>query len=91
MSLSFGVSNGNKPVSKTITVTVTDLSGADRTLDVSGGSSHLTFPTTVHVEDGTATFDVTLNARGAHTVEGDLVLEGDGEEFLVPFYYSTGN
>jgi subtilisin family serine protease len=91
MSLSFGVSKGNKPVSKTISVTVKDLSGADRTLAVSGGSSHLSFPSTVEVQDGTANFDVTLRARGAHTVEGDLVLTGDGEEFLVPFYYSTGN
>lgn len=92
MSLSFGVSNGNKPVSRTITVTVKNLSSTARTLSLSGGSQHLSFPATVELPaDGTATFDVDLTARRSGPVEGDIVITDGTETYLVPFYYSTGS
>ncbi|RIK15490.1 MAG: hypothetical protein DCC50_07935 [Acidobacteria bacterium] len=91
-SLSFGESKGNKPVSRSITVTVTNLSDAGTTLSLSGGSAHLSFPETVTVAgDGTATFEVTLSARRSGPVEGDIAITDGSQTYLMPFYYSTGN
>ncbi|MBZ2198776.1 S8 family serine peptidase [Occultella gossypii] len=92
MSLSFGISNGNGPVVETITVSVRNLSSVARTFDITGGSPAMTFPASVDVPaGGTATFDVTLSTRGPAAAEGDLVLTGGDETFLLPFWYSNGN
>jgi subtilisin family serine protease len=92
MSLSFGVSNGNKPVGKSITVTVSNLTEAGKTLSISENSDYLTVPETVRVPaSGTATFEVRLSVRGAVTDEGDLTISDGDETFLVPYYFSTGN
>lgn len=92
MSLSFGISNGNKPVSKTITVEVKNLSDLDRTMTISEGSAYLSAPASVDVPaGGTATFDVTLSVRGAVTEGDDLTITDGDETFLVPYYFSTGN
>ncbi|WP_109474326.1 S8 family serine peptidase [Ornithinimicrobium cavernae] len=92
MSLSFGVTNGNKPVNKAITVTVTNLTDTAKTLSLSGGDANLSFPATVDLPaSGTATFTVGLSVRGATTAEGDLTITDGNETFLVPFHYSTGN
>lgn len=92
MSLSFGISNGNRPVSETITVTVRNLSGTAKTLALSGGTAAMSFPSSVGVPaGGTAAFDVTLSTRGPAAAEGDLTVTAGGETFLIPFWYSNGN
>lgn len=92
MSLSFGISNGNRPVNETITVTVRNLSGAAKVLSLSGGTSAMSFPSTVTVPaNGTATFDVQLSTRGPAAAEGDLTATDGSETFLIPFWYSNGN
>ncbi|MBC7291618.1 MAG: S8 family serine peptidase, partial [Actinotalea sp.] len=62
MSLSFGTSKGNRSVTKTITVTVSNLGGEARTLELSQTDPRLTLSTsTVELPaNGTATFSVTL-------------------------------
>lgn len=78
MSLSFGISNGNKPVSKTISVTVKNLSGVDRTMTISEDSAYLTAPEPVDVPaNSTATFEVALSVRGAVTEGDDLTVTSD--------------
>jgi minor extracellular serine protease Vpr len=92
MSLSFGISNGNRPVNETITVTVRNLSGADKNLEFSGGTSDMSFPANLFVPaGGTATFEVQLSTRGPAAAEGDLTVTDGSETFLIPFWYSNGN
>ena len=92
MSLSFGTSKGNRSVTKTITVTITHLGGTARTLDLSEDDPRLTLnkATLDLPADGTATFTVTMNARGATSVEGDVTVTAGDETFLLPFWYATG-
>jgi hypothetical protein len=40
---------------------------------------------------GTATFSVTLTARGAAGAEGDVAVSDGVTTYLLPFWYSTGN
>ena len=93
MSLSFGISNGKRQVDETITVTVTNLSGSARTLTLSESDPALTLSaTSVPLgANGTATFGVTLKARGQASGEGDVTVSDGTTTFLVPFWYSTGN
>lgn len=93
MSLSFGVSNGNKTVSRTITVMVNNLSGADQMYSISDDSPLLTVsPAEMDVAAGeTATFDVTMTARRSGPKEGDVTITDGTTEYLVPYYFSTGN
>ncbi|MCV0403203.1 MAG: S8 family serine peptidase [Chloroflexi bacterium] len=93
MSLSFGVSNGNRKINQTITVTVKNLSGAAKTLSLSESDAALSLSTTsVSLPaNGTATFDVTLSARGPNQAEGDVTVNDGTTEYLIPFWYSTGN
>ncbi len=49
MSLSFGISNGNRPVNESISVTVRNLSATAKELSISGGTEAMTFPSTVTV------------------------------------------
>jgi minor extracellular serine protease Vpr len=91
MSLSFGISNGNRQVDETITVTVTNLSGTAKTLSLSGGTAAMSFPATVEVgANGQATFEVSLSTRGLAAAEGDITVTGGGETYLIPFWYSNG-
>jgi hypothetical protein len=93
MSLSFGISNGKRQVDETITVTVTNLSGSARTLTLSESDPALTLSaTSVPLgANGTATFGVTLKARGQASGEGDVTVSDGTTTFLIPFWYSTGN
>jgi minor extracellular serine protease Vpr len=92
MSLSFGVSNGNRPVNETISVTVRNLSGSATNLMISGGTSDMSYPANVAVPaNGTATFEVSLSTRGPAEAEGDLTVTDGSETFLIPFWYSNGN
>jgi minor extracellular serine protease Vpr len=92
MSLSFGISNGNRPVNETISVTVRNLSGSAKNLTISGGTAAMTFPANVSVPaGGTATFEVSLSTRGPAAAEGDLTVTDGSETFLIPFWYSNGN
>lgn len=92
MSLSFGVSNGNRPVNETISVTVRNLSATAKTLSLSGGTSAMTFPATVALPaSGTATFEVGLATRGPAQAEGDLTVSDGTSTYLIPFWYSNGN
>jgi minor extracellular serine protease Vpr len=92
MSLSFGISNGNRPVNETISVTVTNLSGVAKTLSISGGTADMSFPATVDVgASAQATFEVSLSTRGAASGDGDLTVTDGTESFLIPFWYSNGN
>lgn len=92
MSLSFGTSKGNRSVTKSITVTVSNLGGEARTLEISEDDPRLTLssPTLELPPNGTATFTVTMNARGATSVEGDVTITTGDDTFLVPFWYATG-
>lgn len=92
MSLSFGVSKGNRPVTKTVSVTVKNLEDTGRTLTVETDGVGLTVDRdeVVVPAGGTATFSVTLRTRGSTSAEGDVVLTEDGVEYLLPFWYSTG-
>lgn len=92
MSLSFGISNGNRPVNESISVTVRNLSATAKTLSISGGTEAMTFPSTVAVPGGgTATFIVSLATRGFAEEEGDLTISDGTTTYLVPFWYSNGN
>ena len=92
MSLSFGISNGNRPVNETISVTVRNLSATAKTLTISGGTSAMTFPSSVALPaGGTATFDVDLATRGPAQAEGDLTVNDGTTTYLIPFWYSNGN
>jgi subtilisin family serine protease len=92
MSLSFGVSKGNKPVGKSITVTVSNLTEAAKTLSIYEDSDYLTVQETLSVPAlGTATFEVRLSVRGAVTDEGDLIISDGDTTFRVPYYFSAGN
>lgn len=93
MSLSFGVSNGNRKVNETITVTVTNLSSAAKTLTLSEADGALSLSTTSVAlpANGTATFEVGLSARGTAQAEGDVTVSDGTTTFLIPFWYSTGN
>lgn len=92
MSLSFGISNGNRPVNESITVTVRNLSGPGKTLTITGGTDEVSYPTSVWVPaGGTATFDVHLSTRGPAAAEGDLTVSDGSETFLIPYWYSNGN
>lgn len=92
MSLSFGISNGNRPVNETISVTVRNLSGAAKDLAISGGTDAMSFPANLSVPaNGTATFEVSLSTRGPAAAEGDLTITDGSETFLVPFWYSNGS
>jgi minor extracellular serine protease Vpr len=87
MALSFGVSNGNRPVNETISVTVRNLSATAKTLSLSGGTSAMTFPATVTLPaSGTVTFDVGLATRGAAPAEGDLTVSDSTATYLIPFW-----
>jgi minor extracellular serine protease Vpr len=92
MSLSFGTSKGNRSVTKTITVTVSNLGGEARTLSLSENDPHLTLSssTVALPANGTATFSVTMSARGATTAEGDVTITSGDDTFLLPFWYATG-
>jgi minor extracellular serine protease Vpr len=92
MSLSFGISNGNRQVNETISVTVRNLSGSAKNLSISGGTGAMSFPANVAVPaNGTATFEVSLSTRGPAEAEGDLTVTDGSETFLIPFWYSNGN
>ncbi|MDQ4036608.1 MAG: S8 family serine peptidase [Chloroflexota bacterium] len=93
MSLSFGISNGKRQVDETITVTVTNLSGGAKTLTLSESDPALSLsaPSVPLAAGGTATFSVTLKARGQASGEGDVTVSDGTTTFLVPFWYSTGN
>jgi minor extracellular serine protease Vpr len=92
MSLSFGISNGNRPVNESISVTVRNLSATAKELSISGGTEAMTFPSTVTVPGGgTATFIVSLATRGFAEEEGDLTISDGTTTYLVPFWYSNGN
>ena len=93
MSLSFGISNGNRPNEVTLTVTVRDLTGAGKTVTLAETDANITLSTTaVSVPPGgTATFSATLRTRGAATAEGDITASDGATTFLLPFWYSTGN
>jgi hypothetical protein len=92
MSLSFGISNGNRPVNETVSVTVRNLSATAKTLTISGGTSDMTFPSSVPLPaGGTATFDVDLATRGAAQAEGDLTVNDGTTTYLIPFWYSNGS
>jgi minor extracellular serine protease Vpr len=93
MSLSFGISNGNRPVNETINVTVRNLSASAKTLTVSESDPNLTLSaTSVSLPaSGTATFSVSLSTRGPATAEGDLTINDGTTIYLVPFWYSNGN
>jgi minor extracellular serine protease Vpr len=92
MSLSFGISNGNRPVNETISVTVRNLSGTDKTLAISGWTAVLSGPASVLVPaGGTQTFEVHLSTRGPAAAEGDLTVTDGTETFLIPYWYSNGN
>jgi minor extracellular serine protease Vpr len=92
MSLSFGISNGNRPVNETISVTVRNLSGSAKNLAISGGTSAMSYPANVAVgANGTATFEVSLSTRGPAEGDGDLTVTDGSETFLIPFWYSNGN
>ncbi|GAA5164076.1 S8 family serine peptidase [Ornithinimicrobium tianjinense] len=93
MSLSFGVHKGNKPVSRTITVTVTNHADAHKMLTLSEGDPALTLSTDeLHLPPGeSGTFSVTLNARGVASGGGDITVTDGTTTQLLPFYYSTGN
>ena len=91
MSLSFGISNGNRPVEETIAVTVTNLAASPKTLSISGGTSAMRYPATVAVgAGGQATFEVSLSTRGPAEAEGDLTVTDGTETFLIPYWYSNG-
>ena len=92
MSLSFGISNGNRQVNETISVTVTNLSATAKTLSLSGGTDAMSYPSTVEVAaNGQATFEVSLSTRGPAQAEGDVTANDGTTTFLIPFWYSTGN
>jgi subtilisin family serine protease len=92
MSLSFGISNGNRRVNETISVTVRNLSGSAKNLTISGGTADMSFPANLAVPaNGTATFTVSLSTRGPAAAEGDLTVTDGSETFLIPFWYSNGN
>jgi minor extracellular serine protease Vpr len=92
MSLSFGISNGNRPVNETISVTVRNLSGSAKNLAISGGTADMSFPANLALPaGGTATFEVHLSTRGPAAAEGDLTVTDGSETFLIPFWYSNGN
>ena len=92
MSLSFGISNGNRPVNESISVTVRNLSATAKELSISGGTEAMTFPSNVTVPGGgTATFIVSLATRGFAEEEGDLTISDGTTTYLVPFWYSNGN
>ncbi len=93
MSLSYGVSNGNRQINQTISVTVRNLSGAAKTLTLSESDANLALSTTSVAlpANGTATFDVTLSTRGLSQSEGDVTVNDGTTAYLIPFWYSTGN
>ena len=93
MSVSFGVSNGNRTVSETIKVTVTNLSATAKTLTLSESNAALSLSATSLPlgANGTATFSVTLATRGPASAEGDITVSDGTTTFLVPFWFSNGN
>jgi minor extracellular serine protease Vpr len=93
MSLSFGISNGNRPNVVTIAVTVRDLSGGGKNLTLSESDPNITLSslTLIVPPGGTATFSATLTTRGAVSAEGDITVSDGTTTFLLPFWYSTGN
>jgi minor extracellular serine protease Vpr len=93
MSLSFGIHNGNRQVTVSISVTVRDLTGAGQSLTLSESDPNLSLSTTALSVPaaGTASFSVTLSARGATDEEGDVTVSDGATTYLIPFHYSTGN
>ena len=93
MSLSFGISNGNRLNEVTITVTIRNLSATAKTIALSEGDPNITLSTAAVAlaPNGTATFSATLRTRGAATAEGDITASDGTTTFLLPFWYSTGN
>ena len=93
MSLSFGVSNGNRTVNETISVTVRNLSATPKTLTLSESNAALSLSTTSLPlgASGTATFSVTLATRGPASAEGDITVSDGTTTFLLPFWFSNGN
>lgn len=93
MSLSFGISNGNRPNAVTLTVTVRNLSGTEKTLQLSEGDNNITLSTATLTlpANGSATFSATLSTRGRATAEGDITVTEGSNTFLLPFWYSNGN
>ena len=93
MSLSFGISNGNRPVNETITVTVRNLSASAKTLTLSESDPNLSLSTTSVPlpASGTATFSVSISTRGPAAAEGDVTISDGTTTHLIPFWYSNGN
>lgn len=91
MSLSFGITKGNRSVGTTIAVTVKNLSSDAQTVGISETDANLSLSTTTLPvpANGTASFGVTLTARGASS-EGDVTVSVDGTDYLLPFWYSVG-
>lgn len=92
MSLSFGITKGNRPVTTTITVTVKNLSEVSQDLEISTEDDRLSLS-----DDGLtlaagemASFDVTLSARGSAHAEGDVTVSVGDTDYLIPFWYSVG-
>ena len=92
MSLSFGSENGNRPVSKSIEVTVKNLSGAAQQFSISEGDPNLQLSaTSVSVPaGGTSSFTVSLTSRGSASGEGDVTVSNGSASYLIPFWYSNG-
>ena len=93
MSLSFGISNGNRTVTETITVTVTNLSDTPKTLTLSESNAAISLSATSLPlgASGTATFSVTLATRGPASAEGDITVSDGTTTYLMPFWFSNGN
>lgn len=94
MSLSFGISNGNRENEVTIAVTARNLTNRDQSLKLKENDPNITLSTSSLTvpAGGTATFSATLKTRGAAQAEGDITVSvGRGTEYLLPFWYSMGN
>lgn len=93
MSLSFGISNGNRENEVTISVTARNLTNQMQTLELSESDPKITLSTgSLDVPaGGTATFSATLKTSGSFTAEGDITVTQGSNTFLLPFWYSTGN
>ena len=93
MSLSFGVHKGNKPVSRTITVSVTNHADVHKMLTLAEDDAALSLSASaLHLAPGaTETFSVKLSARGVASGEGDVTVSDGSTVQLLPFHYSTGN
>jgi minor extracellular serine protease Vpr len=93
-SLSFGRHSGNRQVNGTIEVTVSNLTAGAITLELSDskGDPRITLSTDSLVVpgNGSASFMVSLSARGTHAGEGDIKAAGGGITYRLPYWYRTG-